>query len=178
MKSTLKTITLSVAVLAMSVTAFAQSAGPGGASGANGAQGRPGGDPAQRQAMMKAMVDIEKKILAELKLTPDQMKKIAGLDKKRDADRKAMMEKAKAAGAKQDRQAGQEERRKMMAEYRNSLKNILGAAKYATYEKRTREEMQKWAIAHGIPMRGGPGAAGGKAGTAGKGGAGGKGGAN
>ena len=89
---------------------------------------------------------LHTKILTELKLTADQKNKVTALDKKREDDQKKMMAEFTKVGrdaSEAQRTQMRDKMRKMQEEYRAGLKKILGDAKYATYEKRMREEMTK-----------------------------------
>ncbi|MDI9638798.1 hypothetical protein QPK87_18645 [Kamptonema cortianum] len=145
MNKTVLNVFVLVAAIAMSASSFAQAAGP-----KNGQQGQKTNQARQGDGMMRRggeeFKQLHTKILTELKLTADQKNKVTALDKKREDDQKKMMAEFTKVGrdaSEAQRTQMRDKMRKMQEEYRAGLKKILGDAKYATYEKRMKEEMTK-----------------------------------
>lgn len=138
MKNIARLIVVGALAAALSVTAFAQGAGPG--------QGKPGGKPGQAPGLrgggpggggMQRMKEARDKVFAKLNLTANQKQLIADLDKKREAQMKALFEKNK--GKEGNRDAMREEFQKMRKSYETSLNKILTPAQ----QKTLKEEMDK-----------------------------------
>jgi len=183
MKNVLKIFVATAVVGVLTVSAFAQGAGPaGGAKGQKGgAAGAPGkGGPGG--GMRRGIGNWDTEILTKLKLTADQQKKVKALkestQKKSDELRKSFMGGAKPgagappAGGKPGGQRmqltpEQREKFKSLTEgYMKGMKAILTPTQAAEYEKAMKEMRSK----RGPGAPGGPGAAGrGAAGAAGKG---------
>lgn len=135
----IRTILIAALAATMVTGAFAQAAGPakqqgGGKQTGQQAQGQRG--PGQR---MQAFAKVHEKVLAELKLTADQKKKVAALDKKRSDEMAAIRKEAEAG----KRDGLRERSQKAMEAYRDGLKKVLTKDQAAKYEKRMKEEMDK-----------------------------------
>lgn len=175
MKNVLKIFVATAVMGVLTVSAFAQGAGPtaGGKGGPQaGAKGKgPGGG-------RRGMLQMDSEILAKLKLTPDQDKKVKALkaetQKKAEALRKSLG--AGKGGAKAGAgappaggpggrpQISPEVREKMKAineGYVAGLKKILTPNQFATYEKEVKAMRDKMKAQFGN-RAGGPGAAAGK----------------
>jgi Spy/CpxP family protein refolding chaperone len=123
---------LAGAVLLLTAIAPAQGAGPRG-----GAAGQ--GDRAQ---MAKKAQETHQKVLAQLNLTQQQRAQVAELDKKREAQMKALRDKNKnAPQGKND--ARREEMRKIQEDYRANFEKIVGPDNAKKYRDLIRAEMQK-----------------------------------
>jgi hypothetical protein len=122
------TMVVAAALLAVSAVASAQGAGPRGGGGQQGA-GR-----------MQEMQKLQQKILGELNLNATQKEGVKKLDATRAAKLKKLRESAGQGG---DREKMRAEMQKIQTEYRTGLKKVLGDAKFAQYEKRMKEEMEK-----------------------------------
>ena len=156
MKGLLFKFVIAIAAVSMTTASFAQGAGP------RAGQGGPP-NPAQRAEMTKKIEAAKKKVYAELKLTPDQIKKIAAVEKKMTDKMTAMRKKYQFQQGKQPSKAESDKIRAEFQAMRTSqekeLKAILGS-KYPQYQKRMQEETMKF--------RRRPGGAPGAAGSAGK----------
>ncbi len=169
MKRSLVTILAVVMVAAFATSSFAQNAGPrSGAAGQQGGQRQGGGPGAggfrMSPELTKKIQAAQKKVLAELKLTADQSKKVAAAEKKRtDSMGKLRTEMTKAREAKKevDRTAMQAKFKKISDTYTAEMKKAMGNDKYARYDKRMKEEMKKIMDAE---MKKNGGAAGGRPG--------------
>lgn len=157
MKGLLFKIVIAVVAVSMAASSFAQGAGP------RSGQGGPP-NAGQRAEMTKKIEAAKKKVYAELKLTPDQIKKIAALDKKM-ADKMGAMRK-KYQG-QQGKPLSKAESDKVRAEFQamratqeKELKAILGN-KFPQYQKRMQEETMKFRRrGNGAPGAAGKGSAG------------------
>lgn len=132
MKNQVLKVVVALVAAAMVSSSLAQSAGPRPGQGGAGAQ--------NREAMMKKVEEIKKKVATELKLTPDQVNKIKALDKKQADKMRALREKNQ--GKTGNREAMMAEFQKMRASYDKELQAILGS-KTAKYQARMREETAK-----------------------------------
>ncbi|MCB0826843.1 MAG: hypothetical protein KDC26_11695 [Armatimonadetes bacterium] len=165
MKRIWMTTILAVAAIAMTSTAFAQSAGP--KPGQNGQQGQRGGQAGQGMRQMAGKrKEIHEKILKQLKLTATQTANVKKADAANEKAMKAYGEKMQAQmknGAKPDREKMRAEMEKMQKTYQDALKKSMGDAKYAEYQKLMKAEMEKLRKEMGN-RRGGGGAGAPKAG--------------
>lgn len=175
MKNTIKLFVATVIVGAMSVSAFAQGAGPAGQKGGPGAGGQrgPGGGGGMRR-----MGDMDAEILAKLNLTAAQkasVKKLKDTMKtKVEALMKSAMPKGGAAAGGGDKNKGgakggpgggrmqmsPELRKKFTAirdDYQAGLKKTLTPKQFADYEKEVKAMREKMRQQFGNR---GPGAAG------------------
>ena len=161
MKFNLKMIVATSIMGALTVSAFAQGAGPAGGAGTQG-KGKPGqgGPRGGGQGGMKRGMGMDTEVLAKLKLTADQSKQVKALKDKTEAKMKELMAKAKGG----DREKMREEFKGVFDGYRTGLSKILTPAQQAQYKKEMAELRKK----RGGP--GGPGAGGRGAGAGKKGG--------
>lgn len=193
MKNIIKIFVATAIMGVMTVSAFAQGAGPAGgakggaAAGPGGRQGGPGGGMRRGGRMQ-----FDTEILAKLKLTADQQKKVKALkeatQKKGEELRKSLMGNAKpgANGAKPGGPGGpgggriqmtpelREKFKAIQDGYLKGLKGILTPTQYSDYEKQMKDLMAKMRAKGpggpgGAPGKGGPGAPPGKSGGKGKG---------
>jgi len=150
MKRTLLTIFVGALTLVVAASSFAQGGPPraGGPGGPNRA------DFAKRQA------EFQKKVFGQLKLNATQKKKIAALNKKRDAKMQAMFKSMQAGGPPKpgERPKGMEGMREKMQkarkDYETGLSKILTAAQYKKYQEIVKAERAKM---RGPGGPGGPG---------------------
>ena len=177
MKNVLKIFVATAVMGVLAVSAFAQGAGPtAGGKGGPQAGGKGKGPGGGRRGMLQ----MDTEILAKLKLTPDQDKKVKALkadtQKKAEALRKSLgagKGGAKAGGAKAGAgappaggpggrpQISPEVREKMKAineGYVAGLKKILTPNQFSTYEKEVKAMRDKMKAQFGN-RAGGPGAA-------------------
>ena len=178
MKNVIKTFVAMAVMTALTVTAFAQGAGPGGGKGAAGG-GKPGqGGPGAGAGMRRGpgmMMGMDGEVLAKLKLTKPQMDAIKKLKddtkKKMDALR-AGLPKPKAGERPKMDDATRTKMKGIFDGYTAGMKKTMGDAKFAEYQKLMKAAMEKMREKGGFGggRPGGPGAAGAGAGAgAGKG---------
>ncbi len=127
-----KTVAL-FAILTAFGTAFAQT--PGVAKPDKGTN-------EARQGRGAKMLEVQKEVLATLKLNAKQTKEIAALNKARADKMKANGERAKAAGQTADREKMRAEFQKSREEYNAKLKTIMGDKTFAKYESLMKEKMK------------------------------------
>ncbi len=186
MKNVIKMFIATAVMGVMTVSAFAQGAGPGqgkagGAAGA-GQQGGKGQGGQRRGGMMS----MDAEVLAKLNLTDGQKTKVKAL---KESTQKKVQELFKSmggpgaagAGAGKDKGAGKagaggaggnfagmrEKMKPIMDAYQSGMKAILTPPQQAAYEKGVKEAREKMKAGRGGP--GGPGGAAGKTGKGGKG---------
>ncbi len=157
---------VAVAVMsALTVSVFAQGAGPGGGKGQAG--GRPGqGGPGAGGGMRRGpgmMMGMDSEILAKLKLSKPQMdavKKVKEETKKKMDALRASMPKPKE-GERPKMDPGMRDKFKsLMDGYQAGMKKAMGDKKFAEYEKALKEMRAKSGFGGGRPGAGGPGAGG------------------
>lgn len=141
MKRSILILTAIVAMAAFAAPSFAQSAGPKGQAG----QGQTRRGPMNGD-FRKKLNEIQAKVIKELKLNADQTKKVNAAIKKRDAAAKKLQDQIIAdqkAGKKLDRTALQKKFQAVQTTFDKEMKAGMGEAKYKTFQKRMREEMEK-----------------------------------
>ncbi len=178
MKNVIKSFVAMAVMTALTVTAFAQGAGPGGGKGQAGG-GKPGqGGPGAGGGMRRGpgmMMGMDSEILAKLKLTKPQMdavKKVKDDTKKKMDALRASMPKPAAGGERPKPDPAMRDKFKaLMDGYQAGMKKAMGDAKFAEYQKMMKAAMDKMREKGGFGggRPGGPGAAGAGAGK-GKGG--------
>ena len=164
MKNVIKMFVAVAIMGTMSVSAFAQGAGPGGAKGGPaGGQKGPGGQ--RRGGMMK----LDEEVLAKLNLTADQKSKVKAL---KEATTKKVQELMKASGFGKPGGPGaagkpggpgaagggmREKMKPIMDGYTNGMKAILTPTQFTAYEKGVKEARAKMRAQFGGGKPGGPG---------------------
>ncbi len=142
MKRPILILTAVVAMAAFVTPSFAQSAGPKPSNGQNQTRRGPAGNPELRQKMK----EIQTKVIRELKLNADQTKKVNAAIAKRDSSHKKLQDQLRAdqkAGKKADRTAMQKKFQNIQTTFDKEMKTAMGEAKYKTFQKRMREELEK-----------------------------------
>lgn len=170
MKNVIRNFVALAVMSALTVSVFAQGAGPGAGKGqagggrpGQGGQGGPGGGMRRGPGMMMGM---DSEILAKLKLTKPQMdavKKVKEDTKKKMDALRASMPKPKD-GERPKMDPGMRDKFKgLMDGYQAGMKKAMGDKKFAEYQKLMKEAMDKMREKGGFGggRPGGPGAAGG-----------------
>ena len=168
MKNVIKVFVAIAVMGVMTVSAFAQGAGPGGGKKGAVGQGGPGGPGGPGGGQRRGnFMDRDAEVLAKLKLTDGQKGKVKTL---KEATAKKMAELFKsmggagagaAGGAKGGAKQGggfagmREKLKPVMDGYTSGLKAILTPPQTAAYEKGMKEMMEKRKAERGA---GGPGA--------------------
>ena len=166
MKNVIKNFVALAVMSALTVSVFAQGAGPGAGKGQAGGgkpgQGGPGGGMRRGPGMMMGM---DSEILAKLKLTKPQMDAVKKVKedtkKKMDALRESMPKPKPGERPKMD--PGMREKYKgVMDGYQAGMKKAMGDKKFAEYQKMMKEAMEKMREKGGLGggRPGGPGAGG------------------
>jgi Spy/CpxP family protein refolding chaperone len=138
MKNILKIAVAMSVFAALTVSSYAQGAGPsGGAPAAGGKQGKGGkqGGPGGRKG---GMMNMDAELLAKLNLTEDQKKKVKALKEKTQADMKKIFE-----GAKGDREGMREKFKPVMENYQKEMAKILTPTQMETLKKEMKEMRKK-----------------------------------
>lgn len=180
MKNVIRNFVVMAVMSALTVSAFAQGAGPGGGKGQAGGgkpgQGGPGGPGGGMRRGPGMMMGMDSEILAKLKLTKPQMdavKKVKEDTKKKMDALRGSMPKPAAGGERPKMDPGMREKFKsLMDGYQAGMKKAMGDAKFAEYQKMMKAAMDKMREKGGFGggRPGGPGAAGGPGAGKGKGG--------
>lgn len=173
MKNVIRNFVALAVMSALTVSVFAQGAGPGGAKGqagggrpGQGGQGGPGGGMRRGPGMMMGM---DSEILAKLKLTKPQMDAVKKVKEDTKTKMEALMKGMQKPGAGGERPkpdpAMREKFKAVMDGYQAGMKKAMGDKKYAEYEKMVKEMRAKMREKGGFGGPGGAGAGKGKGGT-------------
>lgn len=137
----------------MASSVFAQGAGPRGGQGGGQGQERGQGGPGQggirmmqNPEMAKKLQEIQKKVMKQIGLSAEQVKKVEALDKQRAEEGKKMfeqMQKDRQAGKEMDRDKMRETFEAMRKKHDDGMTKIMGKDKYAQYQKLMQAEMKK-----------------------------------
>jgi len=138
MKKLLTIIAIATLTLGLGAIASAQDAGPqGGQIQAKSGHKGMGG--------WKLMEKIQKDVLSGLKLTDDQTKKIADLNK---ATEEKIKDMRKADKGSTDKDANKEARKELMKSYNDSFKGILTPDQFKAYHEQMKAKMKEYRDAH------------------------------
>lgn len=135
MKKVICMFSMIAACLALTTSALAQAAGPkGGAPGGQAGERRQQGPGGGRMGGMR----MSEEMMAKLSLSAAQKQKMEALQKKMQAEMKALMD-----GNKGDREAMRDKVMPMMKKYREDMNKILTKAQQAKLEALRKEMMEK-----------------------------------
>lgn len=140
----MKRLILTTLCAALVAGAFAQAAGHRGAVGGNegGSQSSDLAADAIRNRA-QAVLRIHQAVIRELQLDEQQTRKVQAAGQKRlEAQRKLREELGDDTQA--TRAKLQQETQRLQRQYMADLKEAMGERKFAQYEKRTKEELDKW----------------------------------
>ena len=137
MKRLLKFATAAALGLALAAFGITQGAGPKGGATGGDQGGIQGGQKGQRGQGLQRMAKMRQEIMAKLNLTPDQKRKIEGLNKSFKADLKNLRE------APGDRKAKMPKMQELMQKHREAVGALLTPEQKKKFEELMKEAMDK-----------------------------------